>query len=470
MIQSFFEFASEFENFFWGWFACPAILLIGIYFTVTSGFSQIRYFPVALRNFYTFLKGDVPQSSGVHPLKTFFASVGGCVGIGNVVAVCTAVQLGGPGALLWVWIAAALGMLVKYAELFLGMRYRVTRPNGHFSGGPMYFLAHAYKWSWIPSMVALLLCVYGVEIYQFSVVTKSLSFNLGLNEYLVAGVLLLLVVYAGRGGVQRVGGISSFMIPVFFLLFIGMGLWVLWMHIDRIPSVLAAVFTSAFTGHAAVGGFAGSSMIMAASQGIRRACYSGDLGVGYASVIHSESRIRKPEKQAALAFVEIFFDSFMICTMSILIILVTGVWSASMDAELLVQTALSMHFPYMNFFMPLFLTLLGYSTIIAYFCVGLKCAQYLNPQYGRRYYYIYSVIVLPLFSFLQTSNALSIMAITQAALLVINLIGIYRLRNTISFDVQPVDLEKDMRHDVDEEQLEPAVAAASKLPMLETSA
>lgn len=470
MVEQFFQWVGEFENFFWGWFACPAILLIGIYFTLRSRFAQIRRFPVAAKNFYTFLKCDVPKEGGVHPLKTFFASIGGCVGIGNVVAVCTAVQLGGPGALLWVWIAAGIGMVVKYAELFLGMRYRITRANGHHDGGPMYFLPHAFKQAWIPSLVAILLCIYGVEIYQFSVVTKSVSMNLGMNQYLIAGILLLLVIYAGRGGVQRVGGISSWMIPVFFLLFMGMGSYVIWRHIDQLPSVLSVVFTSAFTGHAAVGGFAGSSIVMAASQGIRRACYSGDLGVGYASVIHSESRIRNPEKQAALAFVEIFFDSFMICTMSILVILLTGVWSSGMDAELLVQEALSLHFPFMNFFMPLFLTLLGYSTIIAFFCVGLKCAQYLHPMHGRKFFYLYAVIVLPLFSFMQTSNALSVMAITQAALLVINLIGIYRLRNAVGFDIQPVDLTKDIATQQAEPFAEPVVAPASKLPLMETSA
>lgn len=460
------EFLNGLESFLCSWIAFPLILFIGIYFTVRSGFAQLRYFPVAVRNFYTFLKSEVPKSGGVHPLKTFFASVGGCVGIGNVVAVCTAVQVGGPGALFWLWLTASIGMMVKYAELFLGMRYRVTTLDGRHDGGPMYFLRHAYSWSFVPSLVAALLCVYGVEIYQFSVVTKSVSFNLGLSEYLVSAVLLALVIYAGRGGVQRVGGISSWMIPIFFFLFFGMGLWVLWLHLESIPSVIALVFTSAFTGHAAFGGFAGSTMLMAATLGMRCACYSGDLGVGYASVIHSESRMRKPEKQAALAFVEIFLDSFMICTMSILVIVVTGVWSEPIPTELLVQEALGKHFPYMNFFMPLFLALLGYSTIIAYFCVGLKCAQYLHPTRGRSFYYLYALIVLPLFSFLQTATALSIMFVTGAALLIVNLIGIFRLRNVIEFEIQPVDLAKDVAHEPESAYPEPA-ATAAKLPLLE---
>lgn len=468
MIDQFFQFISQVDKFLWVSVAAPLIVLLGIYFTISSGFAQIRYFPTAVKNFFMLLKTEVPKTGGVHPLKTFFASLGGCVGIGNVVAVCIAVQLGGPGALFWVWVAALIGMLVKYSELYLGMRFRVTRPDGRHDGGPMYFLRHAYRLSWIPSLVAFLLCIYGVEILQFSIVTKSLSLNLGLSEYLVSAVLLVLVIMAGRGGVQRVGGISSWMIPVFCVLYLGMGTWVLWINLDVLPSVLATVFQSAFTGHAAVGGFAGSTFLITASLGVRQACYSGDLGVGYASVIHSESRVRKPEKQAALAFVEIFIDTFMICTMSILLILVTGMWSQPVDAELLVQEALGRYFPYMHFFMPLFLTFLGYSTIIAYFCVGLKCAQYLHPTRGRKYYYLYSIIALPLFSMLPTANSLTIMSMANASLLILNLIGIFKLRHEIVFHVDPVDLAQDVTQDNNPTAPESAVDAATKVPLLET--
>ena len=165
MLELIFQFLNTVDNLLWEWVAAPVILLLGIYFTIQSGFVQVRRFPVAMSNFIVFLRSTVPGAGGVHPLKTFFASVGGCVGIGNVVAVCSAIQIGGPGALFWLWLAAGVGMIIKYTELFLGMKYRVTTPNGHHNGGPMYFLQHAYKWRWIPPLVAMLLCVYGIEIY-----------------------------------------------------------------------------------------------------------------------------------------------------------------------------------------------------------------------------------------------------------------------------------------------------------------
>lgn len=447
MIAPFFEFLDLIDNFLWSWIAFPLLMVFGIYFTFRSGFVQLRRFPVAMRNFFAFLSNDVPRVNGLHPLRAFFSSVGGAMGIGNVVAVCTAVQIGGPGALFWFWLTALLGMVVKYSELFLGVRYRVMRADGQYDGGPMYFLRHAYRWSWIPPLVAFLLCIYGVEIYQFSVVTKSLSHNLGVEAYFIAIPLLLLVLYAGVGGIPRVSAISSCLVPLFFVCYFGMGLWVLWLHLDFLPSLFATIFTSAFTGHAAIGGFAGSSLMLAASMGIRRACYSGDLGIGYSSIIHAESRVRQPEKQAALAFVEIFFDSFLICTMSIMIILATGVWTQDVKHELMIQEALSRYFPYMNVFMPCFLLLLGYSTLINYFAVGRKCALHLAPGSGHRWYYLYSVIVLPLFAFVDASAALSVMSITAAALLVINLVGIYLLRRSIGFEIEPIDLAQDVAHE-----------------------
>ena len=435
---------SGMENFLWTWMVWPLILSIGIYLTVRSRCAQLRYWPTALRNFYRFLKVEGASEAGVHPIKTFFASAGGFVGVSNIVTVCLTIQIGGPGALFWLWMTALVGMIVKYSELYLGVKFRVTRKDGLYDGGPMFFLRKAYPYAWIPVVAAILLALYGVEVYQFGVVTRTLSQNFGWNEYLVAGGLLGAVLFAAIGGVERVGGISGLLVPIFFLLFFVMGFWVLAHHVTEIPSLLWLVLRSAFQGHAALGGFVGGSIYLAASQGIRCACYSGDTGVGYASVIHSETRLRHPEKQAALAFVEVFLDSFLICTMSALIILVTGVWSMPVESEFLMQQALSKYFPYMNLFMPIALTLFAYSSIIAYFCVGLKCAAFLSPRFGRSVYCLYACIMLPLFSLMQTAFALKVMYTVGGMLIVINLVGIFLLRKELSFTVDLFDAETDL--------------------------
>lgn len=408
--------------------------MIGVYFTFRSGFAQIRFFPQVIRNFISLIR--TPQTGqGVHPLKAFFACIGGCVGIGNVVGVCTAVQLGGPGALFWLWITALFGMMLKYAEVFLGMKFRIGDGEKGYRGGPMYFLQRVFKTMGVPYIVCLLLCVYGVEVYQFSVVVDSVSQNFAVDKIFVTVTLIALVLYAGLGGVQRVGAISAWIIPLFVVLYVGMGAWVFFQHFSEVPEVFYKVFSSAFSGHAAIGGFVGSSVMLSISHGIRRASYSGDLGVGYASVIHSESSVHRPERQASLVFFDLFLDAFIICSTTLFIILVTDVWHQPIDTTMLVQTALSNYFPYMNFFMPFFLFLLGYSTINAYFVVGLKCAEFVMGRLGKPIFIIYAVITLFTFAFVPIYEAQAVMSLTNVLLLVINSYGIFRLRKEISFDI-----------------------------------
>lgn len=433
------------EHMLWTWLGVPLVVILGIYFSIKSNFFQVRKLPAAFKIFFSFLTAPKVKNheEGIPPLRAFFAAVGGCIGIGNIVGVCTAVQLGGPGALFWLWMTALAGMILKYSEVYLGVRYRVPDGKGGYNGGPMYFLPRVFKQKWIPQLVCFLLCVYGVEVYQFSVVTTSISSNFGWNSYAVIAVLLGLVIFAGSGGVKRVGNISSKSLPVFVIVYVGMGIWVLFHHLTDVPAILQEVFISAFTGHAAFGGFAGAGMIAAMSYGVRRGCYTGDIGIGYASVIHSETSVQVPERQAALAICDIFLDTFIVCTTSLFIILATGIWHEPIEAGMLVQKALGQYFPYMHFFMPVFLFMLGYNTINAYFCVGLKCADHLAPKWGRSLYYAYAVIVLLLFSFLGTAQAQAVMAIAGVSLLIINTTGIFFLRKEISFVLHPALPEKE---------------------------
>lgn len=435
-MDNFFYYLELFEDHLWGFIGVPLVILLGLYLTFFSNFMQIRRFPAILRAFFELMTvRNSSNAKGVHPIKAFFASVGGCVGVGNVVAICTAVQFGGPGALFWIWITALMGMVIKYSEVFLGLRFRVPNSEGSYDGGPMYFLQHAFKGKTMAVMAAILLCVYGVEVAQFRIVTLSITNNIDINEYFVIATFLFLVIFASAGGVQRVGSISSAVIPVFVVLYVGMGSWVLFNNLGEIPAVLSEVFSSAFTGSAAAGGALGSALMKTMSEGMRRGCYTGDIGIGYASIIHSESSATVPEKQASLAVVDIFLDTYIICTTSVMLILVTGVWDSSMPSALLVQSALGQYFPYMNFFMPFFLFLLGYSTINAYFCVGLKCAKFIWPTYGKAIYYIYAIAALVFFSFFDSTKAQTLMGIAGGLLLLINCIGIFKLRHMLSFNI-----------------------------------
>lgn len=433
MIENFFYILTEIEELLWGYLGVPMILIIGLYLTFKSGFFQLRKFPAIIRTFLSFMKVHESQKGGVHPLKAFFASIGGCVGVGNVVSICTAIQIGGPGALFWIWLTAMIGSLVKYAEVYLGLRYRIPNGQGGYHGGPMYFIQQVFKGSWAPIFVSLLLCLYGIEIYQFNVVTESIANNTGIYEPIISFLFLALILYAVAGGLSRVGAISSAIIPVFVLMYVGMGLWVVLNNLHAIPAVMKEVFAGAFTGHAAIGGFIGSTLMKTMSQGIKRGCYASDIGAGYASVIYSESSVKVVEKQAALVIFDVFIDTFLICTTSVILILVTGVWNQPLDASMLVQTALGQYFPYMHFFMPFFLFLLGYSTINAFFLVGIKSAEFVGGKIGKTVYYLFSIAMFFVFSMMGTDQAQTVMTIAGGLLLVTNCFTIFMLRDQISF-------------------------------------
>lgn len=436
MIEHIFYFLTKVEEVFWGYIAFALIILLGLYLSFQTRFFQVRKIPQIFATFFNFLRyPSKSKERGVHPLKAFFASTGGMIGVGNVAGVVTAIQIGGPGALFWLWVAGMIGAILKYCEIYLGFKYRQANQEGGYDGGPMYFLKFAFGSRLLPIAVALLLCIYAVEIYQFSVITESVSTNWHLNRLSVILVLLGLVLFSALGGVRRIGEICSWVMPIFLILYFGMGLYVIAQEYAILPALFANVITSAFTGHAAVGGFAGSTAILAIQHGVARAAYSSDIGIGYDSIIQSESSSLHPQRQARLAIFGVFVDN-MICSFSIILVLISGVWKSAIPLEgsELVQVALGDYFPYMQFFMPFFFIIVGYTTIIAYFVVGIKCAVFLLPKWGKKFFIVYGSLAFIIFSYMPQMQALLIMSVSGALLLVINLLGIYRLRKEIQFD------------------------------------
>lgn len=434
MFISIFEFIMAADSFFWGYIGFSIIIFLGCYLTLTTRFFQFRAFPHVVSTFLQEIFKRSPNDRGLHPVKAFFASVGGMIGVGNIVGIVTAIQLGGPGALLWVWVAGFAGTLIKYAEIFLGLKHRVQNTRQGYDGGPMFFLKEAFGVRWISVVICILLCIYGAEIYQFKVVVDSLAYSWGFDRMIITVCLLGLVIYAGIGGVPRVAKMCCWTMPLFLLVYVAMCFWIIGHYFSDLPAVLMTVIKSAFSGHAAVGGFAGSTMMLAIQNGMAGACYSADIGIGNDSTIQSESHTVYPERQARMAFFGVCLDNF-ICTLSILVVLVTGLWQTPIGSENapLIQMALAQHFPFINLIMPCFIFILGYTTLISYLIVGIKCANYLHPRRGVLIYILYSICALTFFVFFDQTTALLVMRIAGAFLLIINLTGIYLLRHQIVF-------------------------------------
>lgn len=439
MFESFFTYLEFVDESLWNYIGVPAILCLGLYLSYKAKFMQVIHFSRVTKIFFDFLKKNktTKQSSdtiGIHPLKAFFAAVGGCIGVGNVIVVCTAVQLGGPGAVFWMWITAFIGMIVKYSEIYLGITYRIKNKNGGYSGGPMYFLQQVFSGPLIPILVCILLCIYGVDMYMFRTVTHAFTQWWGWNEYFVIVGLLLAVLLGGEKGMERVGTISSAIIPLFLTAFSLCSLWIFILNWHALPSVFISIFTSAFTPHAAIGAFTGVGLLTTITHGMKRACYTGDIGIGYASIIHSETAEANPARQASLGIFGIFLDTFVVCTITVLLILVTGTWHQGIHEEQIVAHILSQHIPYIHILWPIFIFLLGYSSILAVFASGTKAAQFLSPLYGKSIYNFYAIIMFVLFSFIgEDGQILTTMSFIGCILLLINLWGMVKLAKKIRF-------------------------------------
>lgn len=438
MIQDIFNFLALIEDDLWGFVGFPTVLILGSILTWKSAGMQIRKFPAIVSEFFGYFitskENPSCSSQGLGPMRAFCASIGGCLGIGNVVGVATAVQIGGPGSLLWIWITAVLGSIVKFSEVYIGIKHRRTNPDGSHRGGPMFFLQDAFGKKMPALLFCALLCLYGVEIYQFNIVASVSADAFGCDKIWTVLVLLVLVLIAAQGGLKRVSSVASILVPLFISLYLIMCCWVLINCAPFLPQLFSDIVTSAFSVRAAEGGFVGSSLLLALSQGVRRGCYSSDIGIGYASIIHSETTSTSASKQARMLIFEVFADIFIVCSLSALVVLITGEWKSGMDSSKLVQKALSAYFPHMEYFMPFLLSLIGYSTVLTYFSAGCKTAMYLCPRRGKMYFFIYAIVAFCFFSFQETEQARCIMSYIGLFLLLLNSVGIWKLRKELVFD------------------------------------
>jgi AGCS family alanine or glycine:cation symporter len=425
------------EDVAWLYVGIPILMMYGLYISYQSSFLQIFKFSEILGIFYSLVSSKETSERGIKPIHIFFASVGGCVGVGNVISVCSAVKIGGPGAVFWLWIAALLGMMVKYAEIFLSVKYRKNDGQLNYIGGPVVFFKELVGGKYLSKIVAILICLYSVEVYLFKVVSSSLSKNWDLNYSVVVFALLFLILGAAQGGLRAVGRLSGFIIPIFLVLFAGMSMWVFIQNWTALPGVFALIFKSAFSYHAAAGGFAGGSMWLAMSHGVRRACYTGDIGIGYTGIIHASTSEKNPAREAVSGVISIFIDTFIICTLSLLLILVTGVWNSGLNEEQMVVTALAQYFPHVDVIWPLFIFLLGYSTLISYFSAGRQSAREISKKYGPAVFSFLGSLIFITFSFVGSEeHCLTIMSLTGVLLLIINLYGMWKLSDAITYNIR----------------------------------
>lgn len=426
---------STINSFFWDYIGVYLIIIPGLYFTFkTKGF-QLKVI-AGYRGIFKQLRGVAAQKDepGINPFKLYFASIGGMIGLGNIVAVTSAVTIGGPGALFWLWIAAFAGMVIKYCEIYLGIKYRVENKKHGYDGGSMFYLEKAFGSRAIAIVACVMLCIYGVEVFQFKVINDTISKTFNINETAILFGMLTLTLYTAIGGISRLANVCSFLMPPFMIVYIVMCLWVIGKNYYIVPGLLLDVIKHAFTPHAPIGGFVGGSILLTIHYGVARAVYSGDIAIGYDSVVHSETKSKFPELQAKLAVFGQLND-VMICTLTLLVVLITGTWydgSLKEPSEFIIK-ALGMHFPYINIFMAVLFFLAGYTTILAYFGVGMKSAYFISSKWGKKIYLLYAICAFVGTKYLDQSNLIMLMSLSGGILVLLNISGIIKLRNEVKF-------------------------------------
>ncbi len=435
---SLFQLIAFLDDFIWSYIGWVIIVSSGLYFSFISKGFQFNVF----YNFFYYIKLIISaikyntDNYGINPIKLYFTSIGGMIGLGNIVFISTAITKGGPGSIFWIIVASLLGSLLKYAEIYLGIKYRICKKIGVFEGGPMYFLPKAFNTKIVAYIFAVLLCLYANETSNFLIIVDRLDNNgvANINRNIIIFTVLLLVLYSAYGGIKRLSNICSIVMPIFMVLYIIIMLYIIICNYNQLPAFIVTVVKSAFTGHGALGGFTGCSMLFSMYYGISKTVYSGDIGLGYDSVVQSETSIKKPKIQALISIYALFTDT-IICLLTCFVIGITGAWYKmnNLQPSDIMAVIISKYIVRGDFFMTLLLFFAGFSTIIAYLTVGVKCAQFLNQKYGKVFYLLYSSFTFVYFCHFSQDNLISFMGALSGILVIINLLGIFLLRKEIKF-------------------------------------
>ena len=318
----------------WG---LPMIILLmgtGLLLTVITGGAQFRYLPFAMKEVLGRLTKRGGGVGNVSPFQALSTALASTVGVGNIAGVATAISIGGPGALFWLWVSGVLGMVTKFAGIVIAWHYREPDAKGIMRGGAMYVLRKGLGLPWLGTLFALLtsIAAFGIgNMVQANSVADSLRATFGIAPAITGIVLVIVTAVVILGGITRIGEVTQVMVPFMALLYLGGGFVILVTHLGQLPHALSLVIDGAFTGTAAAGGFAGSTMAMALRYGVARGLFSNEAGLGSAPMVHSVADTDHPVRQGMYGIFEVFVDTILICTTTGLVILVTGTWGQRCD-------------------------------------------------------------------------------------------------------------------------------------------
>jgi AGCS family alanine or glycine:cation symporter len=378
----------------------PMLVLIvgtGLFVSTKTGFFSIRKLGYVLRN--TLMKMFAKEQVGEGEVTAFQAvatALAATVGTGNIAGVATAIALGGPGAIFWMWFAAILGMTTKFAEVVLAVNFREKTEDGRYLGGPMYYIEKGLGWKWL----AVLFAIFGTfASFGIGNMTQSNSVALALNSSfkinpLVTGIVLALITgLVIIGGLKRIGAFTEKLVPFMAIIYIIGGLAVIIMNISKIPMAFGLIFKNAFTGTAAIGGFAGATIANAMKYGVARGVFTNEAGLGSAPIAHAAATTDHPVRQGLWGVFEVFADTIVIASITALCIVTTGVWEEGLTGVALTSAAFDSVIPGGHYIVTIGLALFAFSTTLGWEYYGERCLEYI---FGEKSIFIYRIIFLVL--------------------------------------------------------------------------
>lgn len=426
---------SAIDSFIWG---APLLILLsgtGLYLTLRLGFIQIRYLPRALGYLFKKDKGGKGDVSSFAALCTALAAT---IGTGNIVGVATAVQAGGPGAIFWMWLVALLGMATKYAECLLAVKYRVRDKNGFMAGGPMYYIERGLGIKWLAKLFALfgvMVAFFGIGTFpQVNAITHAMQDTFNIPVLVTAIIVTLLVGLIILGGVKRIATASSVIVPFMAILYVTTSLVIILLNIEKVPDAISLIIYSAFDPQAALGGAVGFTVMKAIRSGVARGIFSNESGLGSAPIAAAAAQTREPVRQGLISMTGTFLDTIIVCTMTGIVLVLTGAWN---NPELAGATVTNYAFAQGlgtsigATIVTVGLLFFAFTTILGWCYYGERCFVYLVGIRGVKLYRLAYIVLVGLGSFLHLNLIWIIADIVNGLMAFPNLIALIGLRKVV---------------------------------------
>ena len=365
----------------WGVPMLVLILGIGLYLTVGLRLRSVLRLPLSLAFLW---RGRTAEGKGeISPFNALMTELSACIGTGNIAGVATAIFLGGPGAIFWMWMTALLGMATKYAEAVLAVRYREQDSRGEYVGGPMYYITNGLgpRWRWLAILFALFASIAGFGIgnmVQANSVAHAIKSSLNIPEWVTGAVLVVLAGLVLIGGIKRLGAVAGKLVPIMAIAYIGAGTAALIVNYATIPEAFGLIFSHAFSPIAATGGFAGAAVWAAMQFGVARGVFSNEAGLGSAPIAHAAAQTKGPVSQGLVAMLGPFIDTILVCSFTALVILTSGAWTGGETGAALTGKAFELALPGVGHLVMTFaLTLFAFTTILGWSYYSERSLEYL---------------------------------------------------------------------------------------------